>query len=639
MTNKALTLTCLLLFSIVFAQGQSGTITSTVKDTLGEPLPGTTVVLMNTSDSVMVSFNSADENGLLLLKKVPRGSYIYRLSLMGFDIVDKAVTVSDKNQNVDLGVIIMRPKEYTLSQVTVSGERIPLVIKEDTIVYNADAFKPKEEDVVEDLLKKMPGIEVDRDGNIKAQGEDVEKVTVDGKEFFGSDPKLATKNLPAKAVDKVKVFDAKSEKAEFSGVDDGERTKTLDLELKKDAKKGYFGKLEAGYGTENTAKGKLSFNRFTKKLQLSVIGMGNNVNEQGFSITDYLEMMGGMAGMMGGGGSRINPDAAGINIGQNNQSGIFTTGAGGTNMNYDFGKKTDLNLSYFATHYSRDLERESEREYVNDVGQFDSDELETLSSTSFNHRINFKLKHKATKKNELTGTGRITLNDAESSSGESILNVKPDNSPASQTTTTQTSNGYGPQLRLGLTSRNRLKKRGRTFVGRVRYENENRTRDFDLISRSLFYENASQYLDTIDQIQNISDRGSSFETEFTFTDRVAKRKYIEINYEHESEYDHFDKDFSDASGDGTYLKNENLSSTLYHRFHNEKIGTSYKWSNKKTTVNVGGAMHFGRQLIDASSIEGTETHNYTSFHPSISIRHELGRAKSWNLERIISCSR
>src|SRR6185369_16332521 len=156
---------------------------------------------------------------------------------------------------------------------------------------------------VEDLLKKLPGVEVDTDGTVRAQGEQVQRVMVDGREFFGRDPKLATRNLPADAVEKVQVFDKKSDQSVFTGIEDGQREKTINLELKEEKRNGAFGNIMGGAGTNDRFQGKASINRFSKGKQLSFLGMGNNVNEQGFSLDDYMNFSGGSQQMAGGGGS------------------------------------------------------------------------------------------------------------------------------------------------------------------------------------------------------------------------------------------------------------------------------------------------------------------------------------------------
>src|SRR5690606_19434960 len=180
-------------------------------------------------------------------------------------------------------------------------ERPPIVIKGDTVEFSASAFKTKPNAVAEDLLKKLPGVEVDMDGNVTAQGEAIQKIYVDGKEFFGSDPKLATRNITAEMIESVQVFDDMSDQAKFTRIDDGSRSKTINIRLKKNMRKGYFGRLVAGYGSDDRYETSLMLNRFNGDRRISLLAGSNNINRQSFSFNDIVGGMGGF-GSRGGGG-------------------------------------------------------------------------------------------------------------------------------------------------------------------------------------------------------------------------------------------------------------------------------------------------------------------------------------------------
>ncbi|NJM25192.1 MAG: carboxypeptidase-like regulatory domain-containing protein, partial [Bacteroidia bacterium] len=175
-------------------------------------------------DSTLVNFGATNAQGVFEIKNIAKSDYLVKITFVGFRTYSKKITAPDAG-DVDLGKIVMTPKSEELDEVVVEGEKAPVTIKKDTIEFNAGSFKPKVNDNVEGLLKKLPGVEVDSDGGITAQGEQVQRVTVDGREFFGRDPKLATRNLPADAVDKVQIFDKKSDQAAFSGIDDGQTEK------------------------------------------------------------------------------------------------------------------------------------------------------------------------------------------------------------------------------------------------------------------------------------------------------------------------------------------------------------------------------------------------------------------------------
>jgi len=265
----------------------------TILDESETPLIGATVVLLEPVDSSMVSFAISDNDGIFTLEDVESGSYVLQVSFVSYSSLYAEIVVKGEKK-IKLGSYNLVPISEVLQEVTVKAEHIPMGVIGDTISYNAAAFKTKPGATVEDLLKKLPGVEVSRDGSIKAMGEDVENVLVDGKEFFGDDPKIATKNLEAEAVDKVQVFDKKSEIAEFTGVDDGEEEKTINLKLKEEYKKGGFGSANLAGGPASIYDAKLNYNRFSPKMQAAVILSGNNINKQPFSFNEYIGFMGGL---------------------------------------------------------------------------------------------------------------------------------------------------------------------------------------------------------------------------------------------------------------------------------------------------------------------------------------------------------
>ncbi|MCI0444926.1 carboxypeptidase-like regulatory domain-containing protein, partial [bacterium] len=182
-------------------------------------MPSATVMLLNPKDSSLVNFGVTNSTGLFEIKNVNKGEYQLKISFVGYASFIKNFSTPETANVVELGDLVLQPKSEILNDVVVKGERNPVTVKRDTIEFNAGSFKTKANANVEDLLKKMPGIEVETDGTINAQGEQVQQVTVDGREFFGRDPKLATRNLPADAVDKVQVFDKKSDQAVFTGIE------------------------------------------------------------------------------------------------------------------------------------------------------------------------------------------------------------------------------------------------------------------------------------------------------------------------------------------------------------------------------------------------------------------------------------
>jgi hypothetical protein len=281
MKRITLIATIMLLFALS-TQAQRGQIKGLLTDSSAtHPLSDATVALLNGKDSSLASTAFTDNKGAFSFTGVALGNYRIYITFLGYQPIFKSVTISAAQPDLDMGTIQLKGKGLMLNEVEIIQEVPPIVVKQDTLEFNAGSFKTRENSVVEDLLKKLPGVTVDKDGVITAQGETVKRVLVDGKPFFSDDPKLATKNLPADIIDKIQLIDRKSDQAQFTGIDDGNTEKTINITLKKDKKKGFFGRASAGYGDNDRFAVNTSLNAFRDNRQLSFLGSGNNVNNLG----------------------------------------------------------------------------------------------------------------------------------------------------------------------------------------------------------------------------------------------------------------------------------------------------------------------------------------------------------------------
>jgi len=386
----------IILSSIVLSGfGQISNLSGEVTDENGQAMPAATVVLLNPSDSTMMYFGISTDKGHWEVKNIKAGKYLMQFAFLGFETEWREITCPYEN-NGYWGVMSMKPKPVSVDGVEVIGEHVPMQIKKDTIEFNAKAFKTKPDAVVEDLLKKLPGVEVDRAGNIKAMGEDVRKVLVDGKEFFGNDPKVATKNLPADAIDKVQVFDKKSDESEFTGIDDGSREKALNLVLDEDKKGGVFGHVMGGYGTENHYQGNAKLYRFSDKLQMAGLVMQNNINQFGFSFQDYMDFNGGMMSMMSGGSAQImlgSDNSLPINFGQQ-VNGLTTSGAGGLNFSYSPVKDRRFFISYLANGTRKSsIQNTNTQNFTSDASYVQQQDVENTKRDTA-HSLNFGVRYR-----------------------------------------------------------------------------------------------------------------------------------------------------------------------------------------------------------------------------------------------------
>ncbi len=514
---------------------QSFSIKGTLTDESRNPLPSATILLLNASDSVMVNYALSDNNGNFEIRNVARKNYMIRFSYMGYANLTLEIEPPQGNM-LDLNGIELPSQVHILQEVTVQQERIPMRVRGDTIEYDALAFRPLPNEMVEDLLKRMPGIVVSSDGTVEAQGETVRRVLVDGKEFFGRDPRMATQNLPADAVARIQVFDERSERAQFTGIDDGQRERTMNLELKEDRREAAFGNTTLGYGPDNRFQGRLNLNRFNSKGQVSLIAMGNNINQQGFSIGDYMNFSGGTQSIMsggargGGGGFSMGGGSVPINFdGLPSSNGLMTSWAAGLNLNRQVTAKTEVNASYFYNQLDHDVQQDLERENFIPTGSYDFFQNQLQDNQNYNHRLNMRVDHKFNENSSLLFQGSSSLNMTNTFRQTSSRTFNTQG--LLQNTGNQTNEAEGQNLNANgnLLWRHRLARPGRTITANLDFSAANNSQDVFLnaVNRYFQEQDIEEY---ILQDQQRSDNNSSIGASVTYTEPIANRLFIEANY-------------------------------------------------------------------------------------------------------------
>lgn len=585
----------LLFVSFILLSGsafaQKYTLKGMVADTAKKPLPNATVLLMLAKDSSLVTFGRTGAQGQFELKNLSENTYLLKITFVGLQPFNQLLPPVQATE-IDLGVVTMQPINKELNEVLIKGERAPITIKQDTIEYNAGSFKTRPNAVVEDLLKKLPGVQVERDGTIKAQGEQVRKVMVDGKEFFGNDPKIATKNLPADAVDKVQVFDKKSDQTVFSGIDDGQREKTINLSLKEDRKKGYFGSASLGYGDNDRFSAKLNLNRFTKTKQLSFIGTGNNINQQGFSINDAITMSGGMQSMMSGGSVRIgieNGMMNGIPVntgGRNN--GFLRSWSGGLNFNNKLNTKTEVNGSYFYNDINSNISQQTNRENFLPGRTFLTDQQNDQLRTSKNHRLNLTLDHKIDSLNSIKWTNSVGYNLSNSSLNGLNQTTSQAGNPENDGKRLTNSDGTAMTLSSNLLWRHRFHKKGRTLSTNLTLNLNNDDSKGNLQALNRYFRTDGSVLrsDTIQQNNSQVSYSNSFGGTFSYTEPIGKRKYLEARYAFNRSINDVNREVFDVRKDKPTF-NDNLSNRFYTTFTYHRAGLSLRYNGQNTNFSTG----------------------------------------------------
>jgi hypothetical protein len=628
----------LLLFSLkIFAQ-KTADLSGTVTDSTRNGLLSATIVLMEKKDSTLTAFGITEADGHFAIKKITPGDYLLQVSYVGMETHWQPIELPFGKDKIDLGKIILTPASSILDEVEVTADRVPLRMNGDTINYNAAAFKVQPGAPVEDLLKKLPGVEVQADGTIKAQGETVQNVFVDGKEFFGNDPQVATKNLPAEAVNKVQVYDKKSDMAEFTGIEDGRESKTINLELKEGHKNGYFGNATAGGGTDERYQGRFNLNRFSKNSQFSAIGMANNNNQAGFSFNDYMQFMGGLGSMMGGGGGGGNRSVrmsfdlgqSGIPLEGGQVDGILTTWAGGLNFNRDFGKKTSLRSSYFLSKIQNDVERSVKRQNLLGDQSFLSTEAETRHTESVNHRLNLNLKHEIDSFQDVTLRSSLALSDARYSSFGNSQTFGANGFLENNNDRDYTSNGQRLDLTNTATYRRRFGQKGRAFVADGSFNLGTNSQDGKLVSETSFYQTDSTRV-PLNQRQTTSDDAMSYGLSGSYIEPLGKAKYLEINASRQNYTNETGKDFYDI-GPGGEQQNDNLTNHFNRGYTYDRAGLSFMMNRKLWNLT-------GSSALQRSSLEGQQRgesealkRSFTRILPSLFFNYEPGVGRNFRFE-------
>jgi hypothetical protein len=377
---------------------QSSGIKGVVTDVEKLPLEMVSVAILHPKDNTLLSFTSTNTKGEFYLNDISRDSIVLQINLLGFSPFSKKLVY--KKQLIDLKTIVLKDDIGLLDEVIISAV-VPIQIKKDTVSYNANSFKVNYDDNIEGLLKKLPGLEIDEEGKVVAQGNQVTKIFVDGKEFFGGDPSIVLKNLSADAIAKIEVIDKKSDEAELTGINDGNKEVVINFTLKKTKKNRGFGKLAAGIGLDNRYFSNLNYNQFNSKSQVSVIGKFNNINITGSNIQSFLSNSDGVTDDSDDG------TESGFITPQKNLSGFLKTAVAGFHYGKELKKKESFNADYFYNSSENSGVSKTNRVFFSRSNNFNYKSENNYLNTTDNHNLNFNYENKSNKTSTLRILGKF----------------------------------------------------------------------------------------------------------------------------------------------------------------------------------------------------------------------------------------
>ncbi len=624
-----------------FAQNKVITVSGRViEEDTKEPVEMATVQLLHLPDSAQAAGITTQKQGAFTLPKVKAGKYILKISYIGFVTQNIPLQLSDKAPEKNVGTIALQPDAVMLSEAVITAEAPQVTVVEDTLMYNSSAYRTPEGAMLEELVKKLPGAEIDEDGNVKINGKDVKKIMVDGKEFFGGDVKTGLKNLPVNMIDKLKTYDKKSDLARITGIDDGEEETVLDLKVKKGMNQGWFGNADVAAGTEKRYSGNLMLNRFVDKTQVSLIGGANNVNDQGFS--------------GGGGGPRWRRNdglnatkTVGINFATENSK--LETG-GSARYNYKGTDMVNTNSSERFLQSGNSYSNSNSKNY-NKAINFNADfrlewKPDTMTNIIFRPYVAYGTTDKTS--GSYSGTFNSDPFDLVSNPNDYLnfenLNVDDPlrDIRVNATNSNSLSDGNSLSTNASLQFNRKLNTKGRniTLRGTFGYgDNENNqyskseTRYYQILNSvggdSILYRN--QYISTPTENFNYS-------AQITYSEPIARATFLQFSYNFQYKYSKSDKstydllDYPDwelgylPEGYQTHYV-DSLSKDAEYRYYNHDITTSLRFIREKFQLSTGISLQPQNSSLSYKKGDYTidTTRTVFNFAPNIDFRYRFSK--------------
>ena len=559
-----------------------------------------------------------------------------QISYSGLETFQKTYSIQDLGTDLNLGYITLYPFVKTLQEVVISEP--PIQIKEDTIDYKADSFKVKPNSVVEDLLKKLPGVQVDKNGNITAQGKPVTKIKVNGKDFFGSDPKTASKELPADIVDKVQVIDDYGDMSAVSGIKDGDPDKVINLQLKKDKNKGVFGRATAGYGTDDRYQAAVNANIFDNTQQLSILTNSNNINQNLFNFGG-----GGGGGNFQGGGNGGGKNSVQISGGPggnsvqssgSGQDGVTSNTAAGINFRNDFAKnKGSFYGSYsFGSPHTVSIKNVSQQNfYDNDV--FVNNTNTYGDKTGYNHRAYVNLEYKFDSLNYVKVSPSYSYGYSNNKTAGDFNYLQDYNTITSEGYNGDTALSKSPNFSTAIIYNHRFRKKGRNFSTNINLSLSSNDMEDDKMNFTRSFQPDSSFKELmINQLLDQQNTSRNYSIRMTYSEPISKNRFLDLSYGYNYIYTKNDKKTFDkdaTTGDTSYVPG--LSNAYENTYINQRVGLNLRTINKKYNYTLGITL----QPVDMRGYSISKDSAFArqkriNFAPSARFAYNFSKTKTFN---------
>src|SRR5579871_859230 len=637
-------LTALILLTIAISKtgfSQSASISGSIIDSSEKKnLTNSAVLILRKSDSVLTGFTRTDKQGNFSLKNLPSGKFIILITYPKYaDYID-TIAIADSSE-IKLGNISLTQKAQLLKEVVIRQQIASIKIKGDTTEYKADSFRVQPNATVEDLLKKLPGIQVDKNGSITAQGEKVQKVLVDGEEFFGDDPTLVTQNLRADMVDKVQVYDKKSDQAAFTGIDDGKTQKTINLKLKDGKKNGYFGKVNASAGTNGYHDNQLMFNYFKNKEKFAFYGIVSNTGTSGlnwrdqnnygsnpFAGADFDDNGDGFF-IIGGGGDELDSWD-----GRYNGQGYPLVQTGGLHYNDKWNDdKENVNLNYKMLQLNVNGGSNTNSQFILPDTFYYNNSKQLFNNRILRNRLNgmYELKIDSTSSIKITadgGTDHKNTNSIDSSEARAS-----DSSLVNQGYNKTTTVDDKRTVNSSLLYKKKLKKKGRTlsFSLTENYTSNNST-GYLYADNNFFLDGNLSQSQITDQYKTNHTENLLLDSKLTYTEPLSKISALTFNYgvivnNSNSALSSFNKDNT-----GKYSQLDSVYSNDYtFNIFTQRGGVNYNFFGKKLKFNFGTNAGFTNFNQTNEQTDSLAKRNFVNWYPQASLRYQFSNFRSISL--------
>ncbi|MDR0768573.1 MAG: outer membrane beta-barrel protein [Dysgonamonadaceae bacterium] len=606
----------------------------------GEPVAAASIELLMLKDSAYVAGTTSDRNGIFTLKNLSPNNYILKVSFIGYMPVFKNISLTGNRLSSDLGRIEMTVNDILLAEAIIEGKSPEIIVKNDTMEYDASSYKMPENAMVEDLLKKLPGVEVDKDGGITVNGKEVKKFKIDGKDFFSDDPQVTSKNLPAEIVDKLQVIDEKSDMARMTGFDDGEESTIINLTIRSGMKKGMIGNALAGLGADVNIDSDLRYqgaafvNSMQDETRYTLILGRNNNNNMGAADMGA-NRFGGMRMRRGGGG------------------GVATSDMLMMNMNKEFSPTFNLNGDFRVMGSDRFSDDRSESVTNRNGNTRQKDNTSSQNNyISNNFAANFTLEWKPDTLNTLTFRPNIGYNNSRSAEhGTSARYNLLENDVLGDTIFKSRSDantkGYGYDVNATLDYAHRFSgKQGRVFSVNAQ---GGYNASVSMERSTTLYDNPTSLYRNLNQQDENSDRSANYRVSVSYVEPLWKNAFLQASYRIAGNDMKGINSTFDVSGETTAKRVDSLSRSTVHNSITQRIGLSLKFVRPKYNYTVGFNIDpshsenktyqpYNRQTLDLPYTEGGQLANVmgdslfssipqtvTNFSPTFNFNYNFGQ--------------